>query len=318
MIHFTISEMKTESSTSRLLALAFGLYSIINIHNVRSEESSETNNALAVFFFTGAKLENPYKITTPGGAITTGNSESSGFIELNLAARGIFRTGRFADWQKDTNGDGSAEYFIPVWDFIKNTTTDDTHRFANPDLDLRVGYTFRGTDAPGTFNSSTIAQGSDYYFDGGFGLPWVRYDSGTGFRVQSTLEIGGGVTTDKDGNKLHPSLFLGGGLQLVNRRNSAGVESGPGDVFFTLRAGMAKVNQPILNPGGTTVALDPLGKPTFDWGWTPSFGTSVIMKLTDAFAAQLGANVYFTDVSSWNVTAGVNIDPAKLFGLGKK
>jgi hypothetical protein len=268
-------------------------------------------DSLGIFLFSGAKLENPYSIST--NTLKAGNSTTDGFVELDLYLREIFRTGGADDRLLSTGGmDPNSEndthwrFMWPIYSFWGG----DPAQKASPDFDLKLGYVFSGTSAPSNYTASTIAQGSDFYFNGSFGAPWFRYDSGTGLKLQSTAEVGGGFTTDKKFLEVHPDLFLGAGLQVAYLgANSA---SSFGNTYIILRSGYAAVDEPRLI-SGSTVALDQLGNPEFDLKWSPSVGAQAILKLSSAICVEMGANVYFTKLSSWNISAGVSIDPSTFF-----
>jgi len=267
-------------------------------------------------FWIGAKLENPFTITVDPaaktGTLQPTKSTADGFIELNLSYSYVVRQG--TDEQQDP--------FIWGADRRKHGTKSDSDVgfvapwIHFPDFNTSVGYVFRGSTASNTFSASTIAGGSDLYAEGALGFPWWRYaDKNSAIRkMQSTLDIAGGVVTDKNDLLLHPNIFIGGGFQgaySLGGTNSSllGLWSG--------RIGMARVDHPHLT-SGSTVALNGLNEPRFDAVWAPSLGFGITLPVTSALNARFGGNVYFTErPASWNLSVGVDLDIAKFFSALK-
>jgi hypothetical protein len=127
-------------------------------------------------------------------------------------------------------------------------------------------------------------------------------------KMQITLpEIGGGMTTDKSFLVAHPNLFLGAGFQLA----------APTQGFYWMgRFGYAMVDEPRLT-SGSTVAVDGLGNPEFEWKGALTVGTTFIYKVNDSMSVKLGGEVYSTRIGTWSVTAALSVDPQKVFSAFK-
>lgn len=265
--------------------------------------SGGTNDSWGkIFFWTGARLENPYAISVSNkvGTLKSGNSKADGFISLEANLRYIFRNGKYEDeyWlgKAEDHKLGDVNFYKPFWDLV-------------PDIDFNVDYVFTGTSSPSNYSASTIAQGADISLYTSVGAPVMRYKP-TGYletnsmKMQITLpEIGGGMTTDKSFLVAHPNLFLGGGFQLA----------APAQGFYWMgRLGYAMVDEPRII-SGSTVATDGLGNPEFQWKGALTLGTAFIYKVTDSMSIKLGGDVYSTHVGTWDITAALSIDPTKFF-----
>ena len=267
--------------------------------------------------WTGAKLENPYTIavdtTAKTATLQSAKTTTDGFIELNLNYSFAIRQG--TDQQQDP--------FLWGADRAKHGTVSNSGfgQFVAPwihfpDFNTSVGYVFRGSTASTNFSASTIVGGSDLYTAGSLGFPWWRYvdNAGTIRKMQSTLDIAGGVVTDKNNLLLHPNIFVGGGFQGAYSRggtNSSLIGLWAG------RIGMARVDHPRLI-SGSSVVLNSLNEPEFDATWAPSLGFDITFPVTTALSVQFGGNVYFTaSPSAWNLTVGARVDIDKFFSALK-
>lgn len=122
-------------------------------------------------------------------------------------------------------------------------------------------------------------------------------------KIQITFpEIAGGMTTDKSILVVHPNLFVGGGFQMA--APSAGF-------YWMGRLGYAMIDEPRLK--GSTVPINALGAPEFQWKGALTIGSTFMYKVTDSLSVKLGADAYSTRVGSWSVTAAVSLDPTKVF-----
>jgi hypothetical protein len=269
------------------------------------EKADKANSTfLNIELFTGAKLQNPYSIqidpTTKAGTLNPSESKPVAFVELNVFARHIFRTGvydeTFTPEEKETNTVSwerlfKNEYFLPEFDF-------------------RVGYAFTG-DKPEQFEAATIAGGSDVYLEGGIGQPLLRVSNHHDWKGQISAEFAGGFTTDDAFNKVHPNLFFGAGFQM------AYTPAGPtnvvlGNTYVLFRTGYGSFDQPKLT-NGRNVAMDDFDLPRFEQEWAPTFGATMVFKMNRSLSFQLTSNVYFADRANWNISAGLSLDPAKFF-----
>jgi hypothetical protein len=259
---------------------------------------------LNVEFFTGAKLLNPYSINidSQNNTATLNPSESKavGFIELNVFARNVIRTGIYSS---ETNSNEDSDK--PKFNWLKMNKKD----WFLPDFDFKVGYSFQN-DKPEKFEASTIAGGSDLYLEGGLGQPILRIENIYGWKAQTTLEAAGGFTTDDSFNRVHPNLFFGGGFQMAYTPN--GETPGAGDTYVLLRTGYGSFDQPILTTG-RNVKLDVFNLPEFEQTWAPSVGTTLLFKANAAVSFQIASNVYFSDRANWNISAGLSLDPSTFF-----
>jgi hypothetical protein len=263
-----------------------------------------TSTFLNIELFTGAKLQNPYSIeidpTTKAGTLNPSESKPVAFVELNVFARHIFRTGvydeTFTPEEKKTNSVSwerlfQNEYFLPEFDF-------------------RVGYAFSG-DKPQKFEAATIAGGSDIYLEGGIGQPLLRVSNHHDWKGQISAEFAGGFTTDDAFNKVHPNLFFGAGFQMAY--TPAGTTNvGLGNTYVLFRTGYGSFDQPKLT-SGRDVAMDDFDLPEFEREWAPTFGATMVFKMSRSLSFQLTSNVYFADRANWNISAGLSLDPAKFF-----
>lgn len=250
-----------------------------------------TNSMWTVSIWTGAKLENPYSITN--GMLKPNNSKTAAFIDLELTHRYVLSGNTSGEdneyfWGKPRRyGDGKWDWFIPGQVF--------------PDLNFRMGYVFNNSSTtPTNLTVSTIAGGSDLYSDNSIGVPFWRW-SQPDLNQQATIELGGGFTTDKEFLAIHPNYFVGLGYQFHNK-----------DWLWQTRFGLGAADVPRIT-SGSTVATDSRGLPQFDFKATPTWGTTITYSLNPTVKLQLGANAFFEKQATWNLSAGVSIDPAAAF-----
>lgn len=249
-----------------------------------------------VSVWTGAKIENPYTITVDSTAKTASlapkGSSTDGYIELKWNNGFVVRDP--SDLCKPT------EYSFMGGQLI--------NPFADlPDIRTSVGYVFRNKSAPtNTFDTATIVGGSDIYAEGALGFPWWRSEhTGNRQRLQSTLEIAGGVVTDKDHLLIHPSFFTGLGIQSVFTRNS---DTNYANGFWCGRVGYAMIDRPLLG-SGSTVAVNSQLEPEFKSAWVPSVGWDISYPLFKPVNIQFGGNVYISESpASWNLNIGLAVD----------
>jgi hypothetical protein len=251
-------------------------------------------------------LDNPYTISIVDGIgkLQPSSSSSDGYIELGLNSRYVTRGGTSDDvlfWGKVTSPNGKAHFFWPG------------DRF--PDIDARVGYTFRGSSSPTNFNVSTVVGGSDVYGDTSVGFPFGQV-CGTEYswKGQLSIELAGGFATDKQRLDIHPNFFAGLGAQASFTATGLGSTNYQG--YWFGRAGMALIDEPSLFPGTNTVRLNGLQNPQFDLKWVPAVGTTVVYPLSSWLSLQAGFNAYFTQnpPSIWNLNLGVTLNLDKVFG----
>ncbi len=104
-----------------------------------------TNNSWgSIFLWVGARLDNPYSISTPTnsptGTLKSGNSTTDGYVGFNVNLRYIFRADRYEDeyWSKKpafwSNYNGHLQLYKP-WALA-------------PDIDFSFGYAFTASSAP--------------------------------------------------------------------------------------------------------------------------------------------------------------------------
>jgi hypothetical protein len=274
-----------------------------------------------VFFdiLTGVKLQNPYSINydaaSASATLKNNNSQTDGFIEINMASRYIFKTGMYDDTHYANKGNGG------TWRYLGQKKGESAHVKWAPEFDLRIGYTYAGkSERPTNLNISTITGGSDFYVDSALGVPLIRYfnDDRT-FRFQTGVETGAGFLTDKKFDHVHATAFGGLGVQFAKLRNSP-EEPQTGDFYTALRFGYGMFDQPKMNGG--KVALDPTVaapefSPLYERTWAPTTGVLAMFRISDAFFLQLSGNVYFKNRASWNLSAGISVDPTKFLPTGK-
>ncbi len=263
-----------------------------------------TSTFLNIELFTGAKLQNPYSIeidpTTKAGTLNPSESKPVAFIELNVFARHIFRTGVYDDTfskSEQTNKNVSWR-LLPLC----------ADKYFLPEFDFRVGYAFSG-DKPQKFEAATIAGGSDIYLEGGIGQPLLRVSNHHDWKGQISAEFAGGFTTDDAFNKVHPNLFFGAGFQMAYTP-AGSTNIGLGNTYVLFRTGYGSFDQPKLT-SGRDVAMDDFDLPEFEREWAPTFGATMVFKMSRSLSFQLTSNVYFADRANWNISAGLSLDPAK-------
>jgi hypothetical protein len=135
-------------------------------------------------------------------------------------------------------------------------------------------------------------------------------------RQQLTIELSGGMTTDRDHFIIHPTMFVGGGFEGAYYRNSSDNPPAKLKGIWCSRVGMAYIDRPRLHTDttGTTVLLDPQGNPEFHTQWVPSVGFDITFPVTKVIDLQLGGNAYFTDApAEWNLNLGVSLNLDKFF-----
>src|SRR5579859_7503187 len=216
---------------------------------------NQTGSPWQIRVLAGARLDNPYAINVSNGlgTLQPSSSTSDGYIEFELNNRYVERAGDTDDliiWGQPTRPNGKPHFFIPFGRF--------------PDVDTRVGYTFRGSSSsPTNFNVSTVVGGSDIYGDTSVGFAFAQV-AGTDYswKGQLSLEFAGGFATDKQHLDLHPNFFAGIGAQAAFGAPGFGSTNYQG--FWCGRAGGALIDQPVLLSGTNTVRLNSLQEPDFD------------------------------------------------------
>lgn len=275
-------------------------------------KANATGSPWQISLWTGARIDSPYSIVVSNGVGTLKPSRSSsdGYIEIELNSRYVTRNGTADD--------------ILIWPWAKHTIPGNGPNWMipgdrMPDIDARMGYVFRNSSAPGSFDTSTVVGGSDLYGNTSVGFPFAQI-CGTNYswKGQLSLEAAGGFATDKEHLNIHPNFFAGVGAQASFTAIGFGSTNYQG--FWYGRAGEALVDEPALFPGTNTVHLNGLGEPEFDLHWVPSIGTVIIYPLNSWLSLQAGADAYFTSrpPSLWTLSIGVTLNVDKVFGaLGK-
>ena len=269
-----------------------------------------------VSLWTGAKLDNPYTISSNGvgsGVIQPNKTTTDGYIELRFDYSFISR-------------EGDAQALDPhIWDNNASYVPDDgTGHFIAPwyhlaDFKMMVGYVFRGSSAPTNFDASAVVGSADLYSVAALGLPiWRKYDTGSLLqREQLSIEIAGGMATDKDHLIVHPTMFIGGGFEGAYYRNTGDNPPAKLKGMWCSRVGLAYIDRPRTQPDatfGTTVQLDAQGNPQFRGTWAPSLGFDITFPVTKVIDLQLGGNAYFTDTpAAWNLNLGVSLNLDNFF-----
>jgi hypothetical protein len=268
-----------------------------------------TNNGLwNVSLISGARLQNPYSIEN--GLLKPNNSTTDGFIELSF-------NHLFVNTYKAKKN----EFKYQTDERNKPRSTSESKEYRGqwhqpfrhiPDLDFRVGYVFGGQSTPNEITQSTLVGGSDIYGESSIGLPFWRHtdldssgDSPTWFQ-QATLEFSGGFVTDKKALDIHPNYFVGVGHQLSD-----------GAWTWTSRLGLGGIDIPEITTGNTVVVGGD-GLPEYANKAALTSGTRIFYKLSEGTSIQLAANVYFGDRPTWNLSAGVSLNPGKIFEALKK
>jgi hypothetical protein len=257
---------------------------------------STTNTTWSVLMWTGAKMENPYSITN--GVLKPNNNSTVGFIELELIHRYVL------DLDAPDNSDNAVLWGNPERQRYGSVRNFDFFVPSQliPDFDLRVGYVFTSSSSvPTNLTVATIAGGSDLSSDVSIGVPIWRWTQQGAWAQQATIELGGGFVTDKEFLAIHPNVFMGLGYQFHNQ-----------DWTWQTRFGFGGADVPVMK-SGSNVATNSVGLPQFDLKLAPSWGTTLTYKLSSAFYLQMDANAYFDSRATWNLSAGVSIDPAVAF-----
>lgn len=275
-------------------------------------KANATGSPWQISLWTGARLDSPYSIVVSNGVGTLKPSRSSsdGYLEIELNSRYVTRNGTADD--------------ILIWPSAKHTIPGNGPNWMipgdrMPDIDARMGYVFRNSSAPGSFDTSTVVGGSDLYGNTSVGFPFAQI-CGTNYtwKGQLSLELAGGFATDKEHLNIHPNFFGGIGAQASFTAIGFGSTNYQG--FWYGRAGEALVDEPALFAGTNTVHLNGLGEPEFNLHWVPSIGTVIVYPLNSWLSLQAGADAYFTSgpPSLWTLSVGVTLNVDKVFGaLGK-
>ncbi|HZV36458.1 MAG TPA: hypothetical protein VFB72_17915 [Verrucomicrobiae bacterium] len=282
-------------------------------------KANQSGSPWQISLWTGARMSTPYSINVSNntGRLGPAGTSTDGYIEFELNNRYVIRPagssdlifpfkclgGLFTGTSTDTNG--IPHFFSPLGRF--------------PDIDARVGYTFRGNGSPTNFNVSTVAGGSDIYGDTSLGFPFGQVAGvNDSWKGQLTIDIAGGFATDKQHLDMHSDFFAGLGGQASFRAPGFGSTNYQG--YWIGRAGYALIGVPSLISGTDIVNLNSLQEPKFNLTWVPSVGTTVVYPLNTWLSLQGGFNVYFTPKppAEWNLNIGVTVNIDQVFGsLGK-
>lgn len=271
-------------------------------------KDTASNSWGQVFLWTGAKLENPYTISSATKTLQAAGSSGSPYIEIGFAESYVMRSGKYNDlswWPSDeeTPDDHRARFLWP-WSKV-------------PDLTGDFGYVFSSSTGPSNYSASTVVGSSDIYGDGTLGFPFIRYCSEDfQWKQQATFDFSKGFVTDKQFDTVHPSLFAGLGYQ-GKFPNFVGTTNLP--IYWLAHGGLGLIDRPVIS--GTNVVFSTAGGlsvPSFHERWVPTVGTVIIIPVNGALSLQAGGNAYFSDApASWNITLGVSLDLSKFAkGLG--
>lgn len=262
-----------------------------------------------IFLWGGARYENPYTIsnTTTNkkttGTLTPGNKSTDGFLSLEGDLRYIFRTGIYEDEylldNPERHSQNAAQVFYPG--------------AVVPDVDFSLGYVFSGTSAPSNYSASTIAGSGDYSLNTTIGVPVIRYkpasflDTNT-IKMQITApEIVAGAQTDKDFLKIYPNVSINAGFQLAAPSQN---------FYWEGQAGYGWIDVPEI-AYGSVVSEDSANYPKFQFSGCFSMGSRFVYRVTSSISVEMGGNVYFARLGSWNLFAAASIDPTKFFSALK-
>ncbi len=278
------------------------------------EESSrltawDTNqSAHPIFFASGAKFQNPYAIgydptvDTDTGKLNKQGNDTVSFLSINWVDRYAL-VGRGED-ARATNG----QWMCEIWP-------------TRPDISAGIGIVFGGGLAATNYSAATLAGGGDFYANLDIGLPLWRHETAFA-RRQFTIELGGGVSTEKDFLQVHTSAFFGLGYELGYRAEFLGNPSSYG--LLCLRAGFGPVDVPVINATETQleVKVDG-GLPQFNHRWAPVFSVTFAHPLTENIYLLFAANVVSlrevysprTGPDQWSITVGASIPMSALKGI---
>lgn len=264
--------------------------------------TTKRDPSFKLWFFAGAKLQNPYTIgidTNHVGTLNKDNTTTDGYVEAMVSLRYITRT-RIPDTEVQNGWLNPLLFDIPAL-CLKGASL--------PDFEARFGYIFSGQSSPTNYSASTVVGGSDLYGEMSVGLPVHRYTTDDKLtHVQTAIELSGGFVTDKHFLTVHPTAFAGLSIQLSDQLSN-------GLPWYWLsRVGVARTDTPKLVSGGPMVDLDGLDIPRFNTTWAPTMGTSLIYPLSETFSLQIGGSAYFTEApASWNISVGFTLDPTAFF-----
>ena len=251
-------------------------------------KTGTTNGFFQALLWSGAKLENPYSISS--GVLKPSNSTTAGFIEIELMHRYVMLGDQngpdltIKGTTLERDNDANMDFFWPG------------HLF--PDLDFRFGYVFNGTSTPTNLTTSTIAGGSDLSTAFNLGLPFWRWRDGTSWSQQATIELGGGFETDKSFLALHPNFLAGVGYQFHS------------DMFTLMTSfGLGGADYPRLTSSTMVATNGPGGTPVFSTRLAPTWQSTLTVKLSTGANLQLGATAYLdSSRPNWNLSAGLSVD----------
>ncbi|MCI0536510.1 MAG: hypothetical protein L0Z50_14915 [Verrucomicrobiales bacterium] len=260
----------------------------------------------SAFFSSGAKFLSPYTVNVISnsiGALDKSGSSTVPFLEFTYLNRYVLRS----------SGEGDDELKKGAW-LGAYPVNPFTHL---PDITSHIGFTFGNGTGPTNYSASTIAGAGDFYSDASVGLPFLRRATPSQ-RQQVSLELAGGVITEKDFVAVHPNVFVGLEYQtsfrpriLSSSTNLSGFLSG--------RAGVGWIDIPRMTSTTTNIAVDVSGGlPVFDLKPHPCIGVLFAYPLTDALFLNVSGNAYIReDPADWNISVGVSIPFDKVASMIK-
>ncbi len=264
------------------------------------------------YLSSGSTFLNPYTVnlTSSNATLVKSGNTTAGFLDIAFIDRFVTRQvgdGTSVPKSRTLIGGGGIEG--PKGAHWVNPFT------RSPDLEGHVGFVFDNGTSTSNYSASTIAGTGDFYSQAIIGLPFVQRLT-TKHAEQLTLDIGGGVTTDKNFLAVHPNAFTGLGFQ----ESFTVPELSTNAVLLTGRFGYGMVDTPYLTSNQSlNVALENT-LPKFTLKGAPYLGLYLLIPVNNTVNLTVGANAYIKkSPAPWSITIGATIafpSLAKALGLG--
>lgn len=280
-----------------------------NLANLGHELAKPKSPSIPYYAFmsSGAKFLSPYTVNVNSNATaaTLGKSGDSTvpFLEFTFINRHVLHAPQETDGDK--KGPILGAYFVSPVSHL-------------PDIESHIGFTFGSGTGPTNYSASTIAGGGDFYSDASVGLPFLRRET-QAQRQQVSLELGGGVVTEKNFVAVHPNVFLGLGYETSFRPGIVSASTNRAG-FLSGRFGAGWLDIPSMTSSSNTIAIAMSGGlPQFKLKPSPTLGIEFDYPLTDTIFLNIAGNAYIRSTPApWNITVGVSIPLdtfAKMFSL---
>ena len=240
---------------------------------------------------------NPYVINVSGGqgVLTNAGNNTVGFVEFDYINRHVLRADGRDSFTSTNWGAFGGKWLCPFrWP---------------PDVQFALGFVFdNGTS---TTNQSYTAQtlaGADFYSQMALGFPLWRIDIPNQQGHQVSLELSGGVVTQKGFEQVHPNAFVGLGYE-TSFNPTLGTTTTNACGFFEAKAGLGWVDLPSMTGANNLVNLDGNGNPIFNLKSACEVEAYLAYPLTSKIYLTVDATDYIGNKppQSWNIKVGASI-----------